>query len=302
MRTTYKNKKHRFGRKIQIALMLAPLLALFLLFNVYPLLCSVFYSFTKYNGVAVQSFVGFDNYKRMFHDTSWWKSVWNTLQFTVMGYVVQVPLSLLTAVLLNGKIRGRNFLRTTFFLPNVTSTAIIGIIFYFMFASYNGIVNGLLQSVGLIERPIEWLANVTLAKWVIILLNTWGQFGFFMVLFLAAIQRIPLELYESAVIDGANTRQKFTRITFPLLGSMFPVITMMVILNAFQLFDSVKVITNGGPGNETSVMALHIYNYFFSTSGAQQGYASALSVGATVITALVGALYLGLTGKKFHDS
>jgi raffinose/stachyose/melibiose transport system permease protein len=290
------------GEGIQITLMLAPLAVLFLAFNLYPLLSSLFYSFTKYNGISILSFVGFKNYIRLFSDASWWGAVLNTFQFTLMAYAVQVPLSLILAVLVNSKIKGKNFFRTMFFLPNVTSTAVIGIIFFFMFSSYNGIVNGVLQSMSLIDRPIEWLANIWLAKAVIILLNTWSQLGFFMVLFLAAIQKIPAELYESAKIDGANKPSQFKNITLPMLGSMFPVITMMVILNAFQLFDSVKVLTGGGPGNKTTVMALYIYNYFFTSTGAQQGYASALSVCATVLTAAVGFLYYYLTNKKFHDA
>lgn len=299
--------KHKSGlatrrtERIQIVLMLSPLLLLFSMFCLYPLLSALYYSFTKYDGIGSTTFIGIGNYIRLLGDSSWWGVVGNTFQFTLMAYVMQVPLSLFLAVLVNSKIRGRSFFRTMFFLPNVTSTAIIGIIFFFMFSSYNGIINGILRATGLIGRPIEWLASASLAKWVIILLNTWSQYGFFMILFLAAIQKIPEELYESATIDGANKYQQFWRVTLPMLGNMFPVITMMVILNAFQLFDSVKVLTGGGPGNRTSVMALYIYNYFFNSTGAQQGYASALSVCATFLTATVGFLYYFIVNKKFKD-
>ena len=171
-----------------------------------------------------------------------------------------------------------------------------------MFSSYNGIVNGMLQGAGLINRPVEWLGNVTSAKLIIILLNTWSQVGYLMILFLAAIQKIPTELYESATLDGASKWQQFKCVTLPMLGQMFQVISMMCILNGFQLFDSVKVLTGGGPGNQTSVMALYIYNYFFNSTGAQQGYASAVSVCATLITAAVGALYFLVTSKKFKEN
>lgn len=300
MKSKYKHIRGR-GESVQIWLMLAPLLILFALFSFYPLVNSLFYSFTKYNGISNPTFNGFANYIRMFKDASWWGTVLNTFQFTVMAYVIQVPLSLFLAVLVNSKIKGQNFFRTMFFLPNITSTAIVGIIFFFMFSSYNGIINGMLQQFGLISKPVEWLSSVWSAKWIIILLNTWSQLGFFMILFLSAIQKIPNELYESATIDGANKWQQFCNVTFPMLGKMFPVITMMNILNAFQLFDSVKVLTGGGPGNKTSVMALYIYNYFFNSTGAQQGYASALSVCATFLTAMVGLLYYYFTNRKFAD-
>jgi len=289
----------RSNNGLQIFFMLLPLLVLFSMFCLYPLLYSVYYSFTSYDGIMPATFVGIGNYVRMLGDTTWWGTVLNTFQFTVMAYIIQVPISLFLAVLVNNNSKISSFFRTIFFLPNVTSTAIIGIIFFFMFSSYNGIVNGVLQTSGAISRPIEWLANPALAKWIIILLNSWSNVGFFMTLFLSAIQKIPLELYESATLDGAGRSAQFWRITLPLIGNMFPVITMMVILNAFQLFDSVKVLTGGGPGSSTSVMALYIYNLFFNSTGAQQGYASALSVAATAITAFVGFLYYAITNRQF---
>lgn len=302
MNEAVKSKKNSRVKSVQMFLMLLPMLILFFLFCAYPLFDSIYLSFTKYNGFTEPVFIGVSNYIRLFQDGSWWKSVLNTFQLTLMAYIIQIPLSLLLAILVNSKMKGQNFFRTVIFLPNVTSTAIIGIIFFFMFSSYNGIVNGLLQDVGLIKRPIEWLGNTGSAKLIIILLNTWSQVGYLMILFLAAIQKIPTELYESATLDGASSWQQFKSVTLPMLGQMFQVISMMCILNGFQLFDSVKVLTGGGPGNQTSVMALYIYNYFFNSTGAQQGYASAVSVCATVITAAAGALYFLITSKKFKEN
>lgn len=305
MQNTQAAKQRRKSRAIlnmQMFLMLLPMLVLFILFCVYPLFDSIVLSFTKYNGFTEPEFIGLANYTRLIKDSSWWNAVLNTFQFTIMAYAVQIPLSLLLAILVNSKIKFKNFFRTVIFLPNITSTAIIGIIFFFMFSSYNGIINGVLLETGLINKPVEWLGNVTSAKVVIILLNTWSQVGYLMVLFLAAIQKIPMELYESATLDGASKWQQFKNITLPMLGQMFQVISMMCILNGFQLFDSVKVLTGGGPGNKTSVMALYIYEYFFKSTGAQQGYASAVSVCATFITAIVGALYFLITSKKFKEN
>lgn len=302
MNEAVKSKKNSRVKSVQMFLMLLPMLILFFLFCAYPLFDSIYLSFTKYNGFTEPVFIGVSNYIRLFQDGSWWKSVLNTFQLTLMAYVIQIPLSLLLAILVNSKIKGQNFFRTVIFLPNVTSTAIIGIIFFFMFSSYNGIINGVLQDIGIIKKPIEWLGNSGSAKMIIILLNTWSQVGYLMILFLAAIQKIPTELYESATLDGASGWQQFKSVTLPMLGKMFQVISMMCILNGFQLFDSVKVLTGGGPGNQTSVMALYIYNYFFNSTGAQQGYASAVSVCATVITATAGALYFLITSKKFKEN
>lgn len=295
------NKKSQRATNLQMFFMLFPMIVLFLLFCVYPLIDSIHLSFTQYNGFTKPEFIGMKNYIRLIQDKSWWNAVLNTFQLTLMAYVIQIPLSLFLAMLVNGKIKGKNFFRTIIFLPNITSTAIIGIIFFFMFSSHNGIVNGFLLNTGLIDKPVEWLGNVTSAKWIIVLLNTWGQIGYLMVLFLAAIQKVPAELYESAKLDGASKWQQFCSVTLPMLGQMFQTISMMCILNGFQLFDSVKVLTGGGPGNKTSVMALYIYNYFFTSTGAQQGYASAVSVCATFITALAGAIYYMITSKKFKQ-
>lgn len=301
MNKTTKIQRSKRVQHVQMFLMLLPMLVLFFLFCVYPLLESIYLSFTKYNGFTEPVFNGFQNYIRLAKDESWWRAVLNTFQLTIMAYVIQIPLSLLLAIFLNSKIKGQNFFRTIIFLPNVTSTAIIGIIFFFMFSSYNGIVNGMLLQTGFIREPIEWLGNAVSAKFIIILLNTWSQVGYLMIMFLAAIQKIPTELYESATLDGASKWQQFKSITLPMLGQMFQVISMLCILNGFQLFDSVKVLTGGGPGKQTSVMALYIYEYFFNSTGAQQGYASAVSVCATFITAAVGALYFFITSKKFGE-
>ena len=142
---------------IQIFLMLFPMLVLFVLFCLYPLIHLIYLSFTRYNGFTSPVFVGLENFSRLIKDTTWWKVVLNTFQFTLMAYVIQIPLSLLLAILVNGKIKGKNFFRTIIFLPNITSTAIIGVIFFFMFSSHNGIINGILINLGLIKRPIEWL-------------------------------------------------------------------------------------------------------------------------------------------------
>ena len=207
MSEAVKSRKKKWCLHLQMFLMLLPMLVLFFLFCAYPLMESIYLSLMKYNGFTEPVFIGIDNYLRMLRDTSWWNTVWNTFQFTFMAYVIQIPLSLLLAVLVNSKIKGQNFFRTIIFLPNVTSTAIIGIIFFFMFSSYNGIVNGILMNTGLIGHPIEWLGQVFSAKVVIILLNTWSQAGYLMILFLAAIQKIPTELYESATLDGASKWQ-----------------------------------------------------------------------------------------------
>lgn len=290
------------NRTVQIYAMIFPTTLLIVLFGVYPILYVFYYSFTNYNGFTSPDFVGITNYLRVLHDSSWWLSVFNTLQIGIGVSLVQVPLSLILAVFVNQKLRGKNFFRSIIFMPSITSTAVMGVVFFFLFASYNGMINGLLQQVYLIKGPINWFGSGTLAKIVIGVFLVWHDIGFFMVLFLAALQKIPGEVYESCKIDGANAVQTFFKVTLPLLGKLFQLISALSIVNALKLFDSIKALTNGGPGSQTEVMTMYIYRYFFETSGMpQQGYASAVSIVATLVVGLITVLYLFYTRKLNYE-
>ncbi len=296
------NRKKGFlaslGTYKQPYLMMLPTIILVMLFGIYPLIYVFYYSFFKYDGFSPAIFVGLRNYIRIFNDGTYWNSVINTLQMGIAIPLVQIPCSLLLAVLLNKRFRGQSLARAVIFVPNITSTAIMAIVFYFMFASYNGIINGVLMKLGLIDKAIEWFGNGLMAKIVIVLFCTWSGVGFYMVLFLSALQSIPSEVYESSKVDGANGVQTFFRITIPMMGSMFQTITALCIMNALKLFDSVKALTNGGPGNSTEVMTMYIYRYFFETMGtSQQGYASAVSILSTVLVMLVTFIYIRSTRK-----
>lgn len=297
-----RNPKNNYLKNLkglrQPYMMIAPSVILVILFGIYPILNVLLFSFTEYDGFSAARYIGFRNYLRVMADESWWLTVWNTIVLGIGVPLAQIPLSLLLAHILNSKFKLRDLSRTVIFLPNITSTAIVAIIFYFMFSSYNGIVNGLLIQMKLIQRPVEWLANGSLAKLVIIIFQAWHGVGFYMVLFLAALQKIPKEVYESATIDGSGSLQTFYRITLPLLGRMFQIISALSIVNAMKLFDTVKALTNGGPGNATEVMTMYIFRYFFESTGvAQQGYASAVSIVATLIVAVISLVYLGLTQR-----
>lgn len=289
-----------FSFKEQYMMML-PTVILISLFGIYPILYVLGYSFTEFNGFSPAKFVGLENYLTVIKDSSWWITVWNTVIMGLGIPAIQLPLALLLAILLNIKFTGRDFFRAVIFVPNITSTAIMGIIFFFMFSSYNGIVNAILQEFKLITQPIEWFGDPWLAKLVVIIFCTWSGVGFYMVLFLSALQRIPEDVYESAKIDGAGRSATFFKITLPMMGKMFQIITSLSIINALKLFDSVKALTNGGPGNGTEVMAMYIFRYYFENANSQVGYASAVSIVATILVGIVTAIYMFMT-KKFEDA
>ncbi len=298
-------KKHGTWHEIQKHkipyFMITPLVIGFVVFTVYPQIWVVALSFFRYNGVTAPKWEGVDNFVRVFQrDTIWWKSVWNTFYFSFGKLAMELPIALVLAVILNRQIKGRNFFRGLFFMPSVTSAAIMSLIFYFIFSPYQGILNGMLQAVGVIREPIDWLGNGDLAMIVAMLVSVWQNFGINMILFLAGLQAIPDEFYESASIDGANEVQQFWYITLPALGRMLQVIVMLAIIGSLKTFDIFRVLTNGGPANETMVMMLYIFNYFFNqgalgSAGStvpQFGYASALGVVASVLIAIITTAYL----------
>lgn len=293
-----KRRKDRLSPYI----MITPTMILFTLFCIYPILHVFVVSFFEHDGMSQMKWVGLYNYSRAMKDKSWWATVINTVQLGISIPMFQIPFALIFAVILNGQIKGKSFFRAFLFLPSITSSAIMGIIFYFMFSSYNGIINGLLTSLNLVEAPVEWLGKEFTAKMVITIFATWSGVGFYMVLFLAGLQKIPKDVYESATIDGANKFQTFFKITIPMLGQMMQIICMLSILNAMKLFDTIKALTGGGPGNKTEVMTMYIYRYYFESSGRmQQGYGSAVAMIALIILGIVAALYLRLS-KSLGDN
>lgn len=287
-------------------IMLLPAIIGFIMFVVYPQLWVLRLAFYKYNGVTPPKFIGMDNFVRLFvRDTVWWQAVINTFYFSTAKLLVEIPMALILAVILNSKLKGSDIFKTVYFLPNVTSTAIMSLIFYFIFSPYQGILNGILQALGIISDPIDWLGQGSLAMIVCMILSIWQNFGINMVLFLAGLQNIPVEVYESADIDGANRVQQFFYLTIPLLGKMLQVILMLAIIGSLRTFDLFKVLTNGGPGHDTEVMMTYIFRYFFvnnmsTTAAPQLGYASSMGLIASIIIGAVTAAYLVIS-RKLED-
>jgi len=210
-----------------------------------------------------------------------------------MKLVIEIPLALILAVILNQKLRGRGLFRGVFFLPTVISMATISLAFSFMFSPYNGIVNNLLKELGIISQNISFLEKPTSAFFTVVIISVWSVFGQNMLLILSGLVNIPEELNESAALDGANKIQIFWHITIPMIMPLFKVILMLAIIGSLGIFDPVYLITNGGPQRATEVMALNIYNYYFSTSGSagQYGYGAALSFLSSIIICLVTIVY-----------
>ena len=256
-----------------------------LLFKLFPFAMSFALSFTQYDLIDPPTFIGLDNYRELANDDPLFrKSLGVTLLFAVLAVPMRVGFALLIAHVLNFKLRGINFFRAAFYLPSILGGSIaVAVLWRFIF-SKTGLVNLMLIRLGI--TPIAWLADEHYSMWTIVLLFTW-QFGSAMVIFLAALQNVPLSLYEAARCDGANRWQQFWRITVPLITPVIFFNMIMQMVHAFQEFNGPYMITEGGPLSSTYVLALYIYDQSFRFFNL--GYGAALS---WVLFALVGGLSL----------
>ncbi|WP_438445458.1 carbohydrate ABC transporter permease [Gorillibacterium sp. sgz5001074] len=290
------------GEKLSPYVMTFPSLFLTLALGIYPILWAMRYMFYSYPGYGAKKFIGFDNFTRLFHDAEYGRSVVNTLVYAGGKIVITLPVALLLAVILNRAFRGRNLLKAIYFLPTVISTAVMSVVFYVIFNSYNGILNQYLMRYGIVNTNVDWL-GVKLSMLTMIIIAIWGAIGNYMLLFLAGLQNIPSDIYESASIDGANPWQTFSRITVPLLGPVLQMIILLAITAALKGYESIMVLTEGGPVGKTEVMYLYVYKLFFPISSAgaaveqQIGYGSAVGFVSALIVGAVTVGYFALSKR-----
>ncbi|ETT72393.1 binding-protein-dependent transport systems inner membrane component [Paenibacillus sp. FSL R7-277] len=292
---------YKWKRLGENSLFLAPSVILTLTLGIYPLIWMLRYMFYDYAGYGEALFTGLDNFSRLLRDTLFWESVRNTFIFAGGKLLLTLPLSLLLAVILNGRLRGSNLLRGIYFLPTVISTAVISVVFYNIFNSYNGMVNTVLMKLHLVSQPVDWLGPKH-AMLTVIIVAVWGAVGNYMLLFLAGLQSIPQDLYESASIDGANAGRRFWNITLPMLAPVAQMVIMLAIIASLKGYESIMVITEGGPIGKTEVMYLYLYKLLFPVSTGspvtqQLGYGSAVGFATAVIVGAVTGLYFFFSRK-----
>ncbi len=281
--------------------MLFPAVFMLIVVSIYPFIWIFRYVCYDYNGIT-SYYTGTHNFTRMLADTKFWLSVGHTFEYAALKILFIVPFALILAVLMNQKIKGSGLFRGIYFMPTIISTAISSLVFTFIFAAYNGVLNAVLRSMGIIEKNINWIGDKNTAMWAVLIVAVWGGFGNYMIYFISGMSSIPEDVYESAKIDGANGLQTFFRITLPMLSPMLKVILMLAITSAFKDYDSILVLTQGGPNNRTQVMFLYIYQLIFGTAGTtpQIGYATVLSLTASLIVGIVTAVYL-FFARKLDD-
>ncbi|WP_175989478.1 carbohydrate ABC transporter permease [Bacillus sp. Marseille-Q1617] len=279
--------KQSSRRKLQDAgqgyLFMSPTLFVLALFIVGPILYAIFLSFNKVQllGGTSFEFVAFENFARIMEDNRAIIALKNTAKYVLIVVPTQTALALVLAATLNAGLKGEKFFRIVYFLPTLTSSAVLTLIFMWMY-NKEGLINNLLDMVGL--PTYNFLGDPDIALNAIMFMNIWATAPFFMVIYLAALQDIPDSLYEAAELDGANAIQKFFYVTVPFLRPVTSFVVIMGLIGTFQLFDQSYIFSggSGGPNNSTLTVVLLIYQYAFKSLGTM-GYAAALAFALALI-------------------
>ena len=252
----------RYQRKVAPYVFISPFYILFFIFMIAPTFYALYASFTNWMGLETPQFIGLKNYFNLFKDSAFRLAMVNTLWYSSASVFIVVPLALLLAVLLNaGWLKLREFFRAVYFMPIITSAVVVGIIFVLVYNYQYGLLNWVLRSVGLLAPA--WLGTKAWVKPAIIGLIIWRWTGHHMIYFLAGLQSVPQEIYEAAIVDGADRFQSLVYITIPLLRPIILFVVVITTIGSLQIFEEPYILTRGGPADASLSLALYLYRSGF---------------------------------------
>ena len=298
--------KNRWGKRLFVATFLVPPLLLYGIFVVSPYAQAFQIAGTNWGGLSPDyEFVGFDNFQRLVDDKYFWNALKHNAVLLVLLPLATIVLGLFFASMISvgGRrdrvgvhgVRGAGVYRVVYFFPQVLSVAIIGVLWKEMYAPHSGFINGALRAVGLDSLAKPWLGDPRFAFWCVALVLLWSNVGFYVVLFSAAMQSIPRDIYEAALLDGANRVTTLLRITVPLVWDTIQVAWVYLAILAIDAFAVVQIISDGGPGFSSDVVGLRLYDTAFKE--AHFGYASAIGVAMFFLTLSIAFVALRLTRR-----
>lgn len=273
---------------------LLPTIIGFVIFTAIPVVMSFYYSLTSYDGIQAPEFVGLRNYLNLISQKEFRNALWNTACYTVGVVPLGTLLALVIAVMLNQKIKGVGIYRSAFFIPVIVSTVSVAMVWQWMYNQDYGLINAALGALGL-PQP-GWLSTKELAMISVIIMSIWKGLGFNIVILLAGIQGISSSVYEAAEIDGAGAFRKFRNITVPLVRPTVTFVLIISLINAFQAFDQIYIMTKGGPAKATEVVVYLIYMNAFHFF--KQGYASAMAYVLFIIIFILSIIQLRVSESK----
>lgn len=268
-----RSQENEFRSIAKGLLFISPWLLGFFAFTIYPIIASLYYSFTRYDIISTPKWIGLTNYQRLlFEDDKFRVVIWNTLYFVVIGVPLGVAVAFLLATLLNNEIKFRSFFRTIFFLPSIVPTVATAMVWLWIYNARFGLINSNLAAWGF--QAIPWLSSPTWVKPSLIIIHAWSQGGA-MIIFLAALQDVPRSLYDAAVVDGANRLQQFRHVTIPMCTPAILFVLLTALIGNFQYFAPGWIMTGGGPLLASEFYGIYLYQSAFQHF--QMGYAAALA-------------------------
>lgn len=297
-----KRKSRTRSNNISGYLFSAPAIIIYSCLTIYPFLYGLYISFCQWDGFNEPFFIGIDNYITLFNDVKVFQALEHNIIYCIGTVSVKIVLGFLIALLLNMKLKHITVFRTIFFTPVVISWIAVGAIWTWMFNPMQGMINNILVSLHLVDpaNPIAWLGDPKLALLAVMITDIWKWLGYHIVLFLAGLQTISEDLYESASIDGANGFQKMIYITIPQIKNVFYMNLTFCLAGAFSVFDLIMVMTKGGPYGKTEVIAKYIYDTSFGSTN-MFGYATAISIFVFILM-LIATLTILKFMRKSEDS
>lgn len=265
------------GDKKAICIFVLPALILFLVIVVTPVFMSGYYSLLKWDGIGKSTFIGFENYIKLFTDsTGFAKSLYNSFILAGLSILVQLPTAMILALILAGGIKYENFYRTVYFIPVIISTVVIGQLWRKVYHYEYGLLNSLFKGTGLGSMQQEWLGSMDTALMSVLVPIIWQYMGYHLLLFYSAAKSVPVELNEAAMLDGASGIKKSLYITIPLIKPMINVSVTFALIGSLKVFDLIYVLTNGGPVHSTEVPSTLMFNTIFARY--QYGFGSSMAI------------------------
>lgn len=276
--------------------LVVPTLIVYSVFIILPIGIAVWYSFTKYSGIGKATFVGLENYMRLFKDKVFWVSLKNTMIIFVLAFVLLLTISFLIALLLNNKLKGTDFAKALIFSPAIIAPIIVGIIWVYILDPNVGIINNILDALHLDFLKQKWIGGETLSPYSIAFIYFWQQLGYLVTIFIAGLKMIPEEVLEAVKIDGASTMQKIRYVIIPMMRSTISTVAVLIITGVFKIFEIVQQTTGGGPNHLSETLVTYSYSTAF-TSG-NYGYGMSLATVTFVLSLIITGIYSFLTRER----
>jgi ABC-type sugar transport system permease subunit len=275
---------------------IAPAFLLYAFFFIYPFVVSIYYSFIKWTGAGPKQFVGLANYQRLFSDTLLRQALSHNLIWVIFGTFIPIAIALLLGALVWRGARGLLAFRTIFFLPVVLAEVVVAISWNWIYHPLFGALNQILTAIGLGSLTRGWLGDPGTALMAVLVTAIWSYFGFAFVIIMAGLQDVSVDLVEAAMIDGANAWQRFVRVVIPELRHVLTMVTAYTLINGFNVFAMIFILTQGGPGTATQVIGTYTFRKAFQESDI--GYGATLSLVMTTISLLASYLFIRLRERS----